>query len=142
MKQIVLFWESYMSEVILPAVFASITALISALWDWLRKKSEKQAVEKTSEKIDRLSNTLKDAGKEIEKLEREIKSKSKRVAELDGLSKRLNSLASLRDEQVEAIKKELKSTLKESNRMNRMWTIVIGALWFVLGLVARGFLGF
>lgn len=131
-----------MSEVILPAVFASITALISALWDWLRKKSEKQAVEKTSEKIDRLSNTLKDAGKEIEKLEREIKSKSKRVAELDGLSKRLNSLASLRDEQVEAIKKELKSTLKESNRMNRMWTIVIGALWFVLGLVARGFLGF
>jgi septal ring factor EnvC (AmiA/AmiB activator) len=132
-----------MSEVVLSIVAASLATLIPALYDRIfRKKKERQAVERTSEKIDHLSNILKEAATEIEKLERNIKTKSKKIAEMDELSKRLDSLISLREKQVEAIKKELKSTLKESNRSNRIWTIIIGALWFVLGLIVRGFLGF
>jgi len=127
-------------------ILAAIASLIGIIVQYLtyrrRKKQEEQTVEKTSQKIDRLSNMLKEASSEIEKLEEEIRTKSKRVQELDNLSKKLNSLASLREEQVQAIKDELKSTLKESNRLNRVWTILIGALWFILGLIVRGFLGF
>ena len=136
-----------MSEILISiaitSLAASLAGLVRALYDKLfRKKKEMQAVERTNVKIDRLSNMLKEAGNEIEELEHDIKAKSKKVAELDELSRRLDSLASLREEQVEAIKDELRSTFKESNRLNRMWTIVIGAIWFILGLIVRGFLRF
>jgi chromosome segregation ATPase len=134
--------SSILSEAVL-GVTAAIASLIAQYINYRRhKRREEQTVENTSQKIDRLSNILQEASSEIEKLEEEIRTKSKKVQELDRLSKRLDSLASLREEQAQAIKDELKSTLKESNRMNRVWTILIGALWFILGLIARGFLGF
>jgi len=95
-----------MSEVVLSIVAASLATLIPALYYRIfRKKKERQAVERTSEKIDHLSNILKEAATEIEKLERNIKTKSKKIAEMDELSKRLDSLISLREKQVEAIKR-------------------------------------
>lgn len=129
-------------EIIIPVLTTILGLLFSILGDLGRRRREKRTEEKTSEKIDRLSKVLKNASSEIEKLEEEVSVKSKRLEELDEISKRLESLVSLKEEQVEGIRQELKTTLKESNRSNRMWTIAIGAIWFILGLVVRGFLGF
>ena len=85
---------------------------------------------------------LKNAGSEIEKLEAEVNTKSKKLNELEEVSKRLETLVSLKEKQVEAIRQELMASLKQSNRSNRLWTIAIGAIWFVLGLIVRGFLRF
>lgn len=120
-------------------IFSVVLGTISFM---LSNRGQKRTEEKTSEKIDSLSNLLKNASSEIEKLEMEVTSKSRKLEELNEASKRLETLVSLKGEQVEAIKQELKSTLKESNRSNRLWTIVIGAMWFILGLIVRGFLGF
>jgi len=109
---------------------------------YFSSKRERRTTVKTSEKIDRLSNLLRSASSEIEKLEMEVTNKSRKLEELNETSKRLETLVSLKGEQVEAIRQELKTTLKENNRSNRMWTIAIGAMWFIIGLVARGFLGF
>jgi len=106
------------------------------------RKGGRRNEEKTSEKIDRLSNLLKSASSEIEKLDEEVTHKSKKLKELDETSKRLDSLVSLKEQQVEAIRDELKATLNKSNRSNRIWTILIGAIWFILGLIVRGFLRF
>jgi peptidoglycan hydrolase CwlO-like protein len=104
--------------------------------------SGKRTETKTKDKIDELADVLKRAGSEIEKLEKEVTSKSKKLQELDETSKRLDSLMSLKEKQVEAIRDELKATLTQSNRSNRAWTILIGAMWFILGLIIRGFLRF
>jgi gas vesicle protein len=124
---------------ILGVIFTFVGAIIGYYYN---SKKERRITAKTSEKIDRLSNLLKSAGSEIQKLEAEVTSKSRRLEELNETSKRLETLVSLKGEQIEAIRQELKSTLKESNRPNRLWTIVIGAMWFVLGLFVRGFLRF
>ena len=129
-------------ELVIAALSTIFGLLFSIFGDLGRRRREKRTEERTSEKIDRLSKMLKNASSEIEKLEEEVGVKSKRLEELDEVSKRLDSLVSLKEEQVEGIRQELKTTLKESNRSNRMWTIVIGAMWFILGLVVRGFLGF
>jgi septal ring factor EnvC (AmiA/AmiB activator) len=129
-------------ELVFNVVAAASTVCINALFLILFSRRKKRTEERTSEKIDRLSNLLRSAGSEIEKLEVEVTSKSRKLDELKEVSKRLETLVSLKEEQVEAIRQELKSTLKESNRSNRLWTIVVGAMWFILGLIVRGFLGF
>jgi|SRR5271157_962673 len=113
------------------------------------RKHQKQTQVRTSEKIDNLARVLRNASSEIEKLETEVTNKSrrlqeqnKRLQELDETASRLDSLVSLKENQVEAIRDELKATLSESNRSNRVWTIVVGAIWFILGLLLRGFLRF
>jgi len=124
----------------------SIGLALSTIAEILFNRKRKKTQEKTSEKIDRLSNVLKKASSEIEALEDEVKNKSIKLQELDDHSKRLETLLSVKEEQVEAIKIELGAMLKETNRTNRKWTILIsaslGAMWFILGIVVRGFLGF
>jgi gas vesicle protein len=116
-----------------------ITTIIGA---YEISRSGERTEKGTKEKIDSLANLLKSAGSEMEKLENEVTSKSKRLQELDETSQRLDTLVSLKGKQVEAIREELKTTLKESNRSNRIWTILVGAIWFILGLIVRGFLRF
>jgi uncharacterized membrane protein len=130
------------SVTILQIILSVIAALFGAIVTILQERRQKKNQEKTSEKIGRLSNVLKKASSEIEELEDEVKKKSQRLQELNEHSKQLETLMSLKEEQVEAIRKELTATLKENSRSNRIWTILIGALWFVLGLIVRGFLRF
>lgn len=129
-------------EMVFNVVAVTITAVIDILISILFRRRKKRTEERTSEKIDRLSNLLRSASSEIEKLEVEVTNKSKKLDELKEVSKRLEALVSLKEEQVEAIRQELKTTLRENSRSNRIWTIVIGAMWFILGLIVRGFLGF
>jgi uncharacterized protein YoxC len=124
------------------AILGAAVIAITLVWFFYSIRLGRRSEKKTSEKIDQLSNLLKSASTEIEKLEEELTSKSKKLQELNDTSKRLDQLVSLKEEQVEAIKQELKSTLKESSRSNKLWTIAIGAMWFILGLIVRGFLGF
>ena len=125
--------------IIVSILFGILTLIIKYL---KFKQDQEQTEEKTSRSFDRLSTLLKDAGSEIEKMEQEVSAKSKRVQELEELSKRFDSLNSMKEEQVKAIREELSSALKESSNSNRIWTIVIGAIWFAIGLFVRGFLGF
>lgn len=92
--------------------------------------------------VDRLLSILKTASSDIKKLEKEVKVKGKKVKELKELSENLESLVSLREKQVKAVRRELSSILKKDRTSNRIWTIIIGAIWFILGLVVRGFLAF
>jgi peptidoglycan hydrolase CwlO-like protein len=119
-----------------------MAGIIGLIFSGIGLRRNKRRENKTSEKIDHLSKILKDASSEIEALEDEVKTKSKRLQELDEHSKRLETLLSLKEEQVEAIRQELRTTLKENNRSNRIWTVLIGAFWFLFGLIVRGFLGF
>jgi peptidoglycan hydrolase CwlO-like protein len=102
----------------------------------------KKYATETSEKIDDLANVLKKASSEIITLEQEVSAKSKKLQELNQHSKQLEDLLSLKQEQVEAIKAQLKTTLTENTRKNRIWTIVIGAIWFVLGVIVRSIFRF
>jgi peptidoglycan hydrolase CwlO-like protein len=102
----------------------------------------KKNATKTSEKIDDLANVLKKASSEIITLEQEVSAKSKKLQELNVHSKQLEDLLSLKQEQVEAIKVQLKITLTENNRKNRIWTIAIGAIWFILGVIVRSIFRF
>ena len=133
-----------MSEVtsIITAIVSTLFGVFTALITYYNERRSRKKEKSTSEKIDRLSNILKKASSEIEELEDEVNRKSQRLKELDEHSKRLETLLSLKEEQVEAIRQELRTTLKENNRSNRFWTILIGAFWFVFGLIVRGFLGF
>jgi len=97
---------------------------------------------KVEREVDRLLNTLKTASSDIKKLEEDVRVKGKKVKELTAISESLESLVSLREKQVKAVRQELSSILKKDSRSNRIWTIIIGAIWFVLGLVVRGFLAF
>ena len=49
---------------------------------------------------------------------------------------------SLKQEQVEAIQTQLKTALTENTKKNRIWTIVIGAIWFILGVIVRSIFRF
>lgn len=129
-----LFWLSMLGLVV------SSLLLIAGLI--LFRGSGKNTAEITSEKIDHVSNLLKTASSEIEELNKQVTDKSRKFQELEERSKKLENLVSLNSKQVEAIKHELETTLKDSNRSNRFWTIAIGALWFIIGLIIRGFLGF
>jgi Na+/melibiose symporter-like transporter len=48
----------------------------------------------------------------------------------------------LEKQAVERTRKKLKSVSEESTRSNRLWTMLIDAIWFVLDLVVRWFLPF
>lgn len=121
------------------SMVAGILGLLVSVY--MIKRSNKREM-KTSDKIDRLSNVLKKASSEIKELEEEVNVKSQKLRELDEHSKRLETLLSLKEEQVEGIRKELRATLKENSRSNRIWTVIIGAFWFIFGLILRGLLGF
>lgn len=124
-------------------LIAFVAGVLTAVFGYYElRRNARQTETRTKEKIDRIANVLKSASSEIEALKKEVTSKSKKLQELDKTSKRLDSLLSLKEKQVEAIRDELKTTLKESNRSNRMWTILVGAIWFILGLIVRGFLHF
>lgn len=128
---------------ILPTALAVIIAILNYLiYNRVKRGIARKTEEETEEKFERLSKILREAGSEIEKMEKEIKAKGKKVRELEELSQRLDSLASLKEKQVQAIREEFSSVLKESSKSNRLWTIIMGALWFILGLIVRGFLGF
>ena len=103
-------------------------------------KMRKPKVERVE--VDRLLNTLKTASSDIKKLEEEVRVKGKKVEELKELSERLESSVTLRERQVKAVEQVLSSILKKDRTTNRIWTIIMGAIWFVLGLVVRGFLAF
>ena len=77
-----------------------------------------------------------------EQMEKEIDEKRRRAKELEELLERLNSIVSLKEEQVSAIRSEIDSILKRNAWRNRIWTMLMGAVWFVLGLIVRGLLGF
>jgi len=108
----------------------------------LRKEKAQKREEEAFVKFDNLAKTLKDASSQIKEMEKVVQAKGKKVKELAEIAEQLESLSSMREGQVEAVKQELKSILKESSKANRIWTVVIGAIWFVLGLIVRGFLGF
>lgn len=103
-------------------------------------KMRKPKVERVE--VDRLLNTLKTASSDIKKLEEDVRVKGKKVKELTEISENLESLVSLREKQVKAVEQVLSSILKKDRTSNRIWTIIMGAIWFVLGLVVRGFLAF
>jgi Flp pilus assembly protein TadB len=125
------------------SIIFGILAMILQYYAYRRgKKGERKREEETEKRFDRLSNILKEASSEIEKMEKEIRVKGKKVQDLEELSKRLDNLASLKEEQVRAIRQEFSSALKESSKSNRIWTVLIGAIWFIIGLIVRGFLGF
>jgi len=124
-------------------IVSLIVGILGTLLGWILQKTQKKKTEEeTSEKFEELSNLLKTAGFKIKEMESEIESKRRRVKELEKLKKELDGLVSLREEQVTAIRAELTSIMEKSARRNRIWTIAIGAIWFVIGLIVRGFLGF
>jgi len=128
---------------LLLSILGVVFGVLSSILSWLHTKSEKKKTDaKASEKFDELSNLLKTAGSRIKEMESEIEDKRRRVTELEKLKNELDGLVSLREEQVTAIRAELTSIMEKSVRRNRIWTIAIGAIWFVIGLIVRGFLGF
>ena len=127
---------------LLSGIVSILLGIVGAIVSYYFSKRSAKNEEKTSVRIDRLSSVLKKASSEIEELENEVKNKSKRLQELDDHSKRLEGLLSLKEEQVEAIRQELRATLKENSRSSRIWTILIGAIWFIVGIAVRGILGF
>ena len=132
-----------LSEIAAAVIVAVVAATLNyVIYDRLKGKRERKREEEAEERFERLSKILREAGSEIENMEREIKAKGRKVRELEELSQRLDSLASLKEKQVQAIRQEFNSALRDSSRSSRLWTIAIGAIWFVLGLIVRGFLGF
>lgn len=121
------------------SVFVGIFSLLIRLLSLRREKKETE--EKTSQKFEELSSILKTASTKIKEMEREIEDKRRKVEELTELKKELDALSSLREEQVAVIRGELNSIIEKSAWKNRIWTIVIGAIWFIIGLVVRGFVG-
>ena len=131
------------SEVVIQIFVTIIAGLIPILIRVLSLRREKKETEaKTSEKFEELSNLLKTAGSRIKEMENELEDKRRRVKDLQKMRKELDELVSLREGQVNAIRTELKSIMEKSARRNRIWTVIIGAIWFVLGLIVRGFLVF
>jgi len=120
-----------------------IFGVITTLFRFRSQRQEKKETEKkTSEKFEELSNLLKTASSKIKEMENEIEDKRHKVKELEKLRKELGALVSLREDQVTAIRTEFKSIMDASARRNRIWTIIMGAFWFIIGLFVRGFLGF
>ena len=97
---------------------------------------------KQAKKFDDLASVLEKAALEIITLEQEVSAKSKKLQELNEHSKQLEDLLSLKQEQVEAIQTQLKTALTENTKKNRIWTIVIGAIWFILGVIVRSIFRF
>jgi flagellar motility protein MotE (MotC chaperone) len=122
------------------SVLAGLASVVVDHYSTRRRTRQTQIL--TMQKTDRLLDLLKGASSEIEKLEKEVTSKSRKLQEIEETMKSLDSLMSLKEKQVEAVREELKAILKESNRSNRIWTILVGAIWFTLGLIVRGFLSF
>jgi len=119
-------------EILLQLVASLGVGVIVSLFQLFRnRKREKETEERTSEKFERISNILKEASSDIEKLEGELRAKGKKLEELKELSERLDTLVSLQQVQVDAIRREFSIALKESSKTNSLWTILIGALWLV-----------
>lgn len=132
-----------MVEPIVEIALSTLVGIIATVLSmYSRKRDELRTEEKTSKRLELLSSLLKEASSEIEKMDRDIEVRSKRLQEKEDKLRELESLLSLKDDQVNATKEEPSDTLKDSNRNNRIWTILIGAIWFSLGLVVRGLVGF
>jgi len=132
-----------MLQEILLQFLSAFVGVLTALFVYILRSKEKAKTEKkTSEKLDELGSVLKESSSLIEQMEKEIDEKRRRAKELEGLLERLNSVVSLKEEQVSAIRNEIDSLLKRNAWRNRIWTMLLGAIWFVLGLIVRGFLGF
>lgn len=130
-------------ELILSISVSLMAGILSLLLGYLVAKWQKKETEqKTDEKFAELSNLLKTAGSKISELEKDIEDKRLRVELLESLREKLEALVSLREGQVTAVRTELKLIMEKSARKNRIWTIIIGAVWFVIGLIVRGLLGF
>jgi len=128
---------------ILPIVSVLVVGLLSlvgALYSISREKKETR--KNTSEKFKELSDLLMTASSRIKEMENELEVRRRRVKKLEKLRKELDSLVSLREEQVTAIRTELNSIMEKFARRNKIWTIIMGAIWFIIGLVVRGLLGF
>ncbi|MCJ7759573.1 hypothetical protein MUP59_00320, partial [Candidatus Bathyarchaeota archaeon] len=95
---------SITEEMLVSVLGASIAVIMQAVILYRQRKRQRRTEERTSERIDRLSKVLKDASSEIDKLEREVNAKSKKLEELNTVSKRLDSLVTLKEEQVEAFR--------------------------------------
>ena len=120
-----------------------IVAFLSTLLTiYFAMRQKKETEKKADEKFTELSNLLKTAGSKISEMEKDIENKRLKVKELESIRKKLDALVSLREEQVTAVRMELKSIMDKSAQRNRIWTIIIGAVWFVIGLIVRGLLGF
>lgn len=130
------------TELLFSIVPFTVGIILSILASILRAQEKRKTEKKASEKFEELADLLKSAGSKIKEMEDEIESKRRRVKELEKLRTELDGLVSLREEQVTAIRSELKSLMDASARSNRVWTIVVGAIWFFIGLAVRGFLGF
>lgn len=138
------------SEIVLTTISALLAGILSVLIEYFSGKRRRRETEaKTSKKFDDLRNLLSDASSKIKQMEDEITRmqseidvRRKKVDELDKIKKELNALVSLKEEQVTAIRNELNSLMAKNARQNRIWTIIIGAIWFVSGLIVRGLLGF
>jgi uncharacterized membrane protein len=70
---------------VIAIVSTFIVLIIEIIIFYDQGKRQRRTEEKTSERIDRLSKVLKDASLEMDKLEREVNTKSKKLEELNPL---------------------------------------------------------
>ena len=100
-----------------------------ALQRWLKDGTE----ETLEERVDRLTNSLKDATRLISNIENEIQARSRVATELQKDVERYNQLSELKKPEVEAVAQVLRGELAKEGSKSFWKGVAINFVFFLLG---------
>jgi len=96
-------------------------------------KNKKNKGETLDDRIEKLTNALRQSSHLISEVEAEIQSRSQLVAELKKDAEKYEKLVSLSQEQVEAVAQLLNGELRKENRRSFWGGFALNLSFFVLG---------
>ena len=126
-----LFWK--MAPMLLVAGFAAIAMEFLKLK--LSRKIREKFGETTSERIDRLSKALKESISLTNEIENEIRERHSIVTKLQGDVDRYESLAKLKESEVEAIAQTLRGELQSEGSKSLLKSAFVSLVFFIAGIV-------
>lgn len=101
----------------------------------LERKIKEKRGETTSERIDRLSKALKESISLTNEIEQEIQKRHSMVTKLKEDVNRYESLAKLKESEVEAIAQTLRGELRSEGSKSLLKSALISLIFFVAGVV-------
>lgn len=101
-----------------------------------------ESVEELSEKIERISKELSTSSKELLEIQTELENRIEAVEALKKEAEIAENVISLTEEQVNAIQSKLNQELAASSEQNTLLSIIINAVFFILGIIVQPLLQF
>ncbi|MCS0179991.1 hypothetical protein NDI96_06205 [Vibrio alginolyticus] len=118
-------------ELVIPLVGVATSVIASGLFDVISKKKQKE--ETMEDRINKLTSALKESSSLVSQVEDEIRSRQALVNELKEDAKRYEDLASLNQQQVDAVAQVLQGELRKEGKVSFWKGVAVNFIFFLLG---------